>query len=107
MKTTALNQTALEQAALNQPQPLLQWVLRKGADLVTCQLDEQAHAYTVSLVPHRNVQLASVEVFERGTSAFARHAALADRLRQTGWTVIAHTGSGAHPQSGHGRSVAA
>ncbi len=72
---------------------LLRWVFRRGAHIVTTQLDREGQqaAYTLSLVPHWDVRQAVVQTFDAGVTAFRRHAALADELRQHGWTLAAYT----------------
>ena len=72
---------------------LLRWVFQRGNQLLTCQLDkEDLHAsYTLSLVPHWDVRQAASETFDAGVSAFRRHAAIAEALRDQGWTLAAYS----------------
>ena len=72
---------------------LLRWVFRRGAHIVTTQLDREGQqaAYTLSLVPHWDVGQAVVQTFDAAVTAFRRHAALADELRRQGWTLASYT----------------
>jgi hypothetical protein len=72
---------------------LLRWVFQRDNRLLTCQVDREGHqdAYTLSLVPHWDVQQAVSETFDAGVSAFRRHATVADQLRNQGWTLAAYS----------------
>lgn len=72
---------------------MLQWIFQKGNQLVTCQVDREARAacYTLALIPHRDLEATIIERFGSGMRALHRHAAIAARLRQLGWTLIAYT----------------
>ena len=72
---------------------ILRWVFQRDNRLLTCQLDREGHqaSYTLSLVPHWDVRQAVSETFDAGVTAFRRHAAVADQLRNQGWTLAAYT----------------
>jgi len=72
---------------------MLRWIFQKGTQLVTCQLDREARAtgYTLALIPHRDLDATIIERFGSGMRALHRHASIAARLRQLGWTVIVYT----------------
>jgi stress-induced morphogen len=71
---------------------ILRWVFQRDNQLLTCQLDSNGHhaSYTLSLVPHWDVREAVSETFA-GVGAFRRHAAVAEQLRNEGWTVAAYS----------------
>jgi hypothetical protein len=71
-------------------QPLLEWVLCRGREIVTCQLDQAGDQYRVSVLPHRTRDRLFVRLFDAGLSAFQRHAALVKELRDVGWTLVAY-----------------
>jgi hypothetical protein len=72
---------------------LLRWVFERDHRLLTCQLDREGQqaAYTLSLVPHWDVRGAVSETYDAGISAFRRHGAIADQLRNQGWTLAAYS----------------
>jgi hypothetical protein len=72
---------------------LLRWVFQHDNRLLTCQLDRDGRlsSYTLSLVPHWDLQQAFSETFDAGASAFRRHAAIAEQLRSQGWTLAAYS----------------
>jgi len=74
---------------------IVRWIFQRGNELLTCRVDQESDrsSYTLSLVPNRNVDAAVVEMFESGIVALQRHAGIAARLRELGWTLIAYTGS--------------
>jgi hypothetical protein len=72
---------------------LLRRVFQRGVHVLTCQLDRvgRQSAYSLSLVPHWDVRQAIIETFDRGTTAFRRHAAVAAHLRSQGCTLASYT----------------
>lgn len=72
---------------------LIRWVLQRGREILTCQVDAHVHrsAYDVCLVPHWDVDAASIEVIATPGRAFLRHAEIAMRLRNAGWFVTARS----------------
>jgi len=87
---------------------MLRWTFQRGSQVVTCRVDREASTpgYTLALIPHRNFEAMIVETFESGVRALQRHACIAARLRQLGWTVIAYTGGTAFPKSRRQPAVA-
>jgi hypothetical protein len=71
---------------------LLRWVFQRENQLLTCQLEKEGRqaSYTLSLVPHWDVRQAVTETYDAGVSAFSRHAAVAEQLRNQGWTLAAY-----------------
>lgn len=72
---------------------LIRWVLQRGGEILTCQVDAHVHraAYDVSIVPHWDVNAASIEVLATPGRAFQRHAEIAMRLRDADWFVTARS----------------
>ena len=87
---------------------ILHWIFQKGHRLVTCRVERDASApfYTLALIPHADLEAGIVERFESGVRALQRHAVMAARLRQLGWTLIAYTG-GTRPQDRRRHAAAA
>jgi len=79
---------------------MLHWIFQKGNERVTCRVDhdDAAPRCTVALIPHTDLEATIVERFESGMRALQRHASIAARLRQLGWTLIAYTGDTALPK---------
>jgi hypothetical protein len=81
----------------NETRPLshsvVRWIFKRGQQLLTCRVDRDADgsSYTTSVVPHGNLELTTVETFETGLSALHKHACIAGRLRQLGWTLVGYT----------------
>jgi len=61
--------------------------------MLTCEIDHRPAdaAFVLSCVPHWDNRAVSMERFEKSTSAFRRHAAIAEQLRSSGWTVAEYT----------------
>lgn len=68
---------------------LLRWVLQRGGEFLTCQIDAHVRrsAYDVCIVPHRDLNAASIEVVTTPGRALQRHAEVAMRLRNDGWRI--------------------
>lgn len=73
---------------------LLSWVFQRGDRLLTCEIDHRPEdaSFVLSFVPHWDTKAVSMERFEKSTSAFRRHAVIAESLRNSGWTVTEYTG---------------
>ena len=71
---------------------LLRWVLYRGEEAITCQIDRTLTdgSYAVSVVPHQNLTAAAIETYDTSIPAFQRHAAIVSELRQTGWKMAAY-----------------
>jgi hypothetical protein len=66
-------------------------VFHRGTAALTCEIDAaHSHHFDVCVVPHWDVASASIEQFKDPVSAFERHAAIARRLREAGWTSVNH-----------------
>ena len=81
-----------QQAHISNPsRPALLWVFRREFDAITCGVDISASGRCeVRTVPQWDPSLAVVEPFERAADALQRHAEVAKRLREIGWTVAEH-----------------
>ena len=74
-----------------QSAPLLLWVLQRGANAITCELDARDdQSYEVCVVPHWDPSATVIERFQTPMLAVERHADIARRLRENGWIVIDH-----------------
>jgi len=64
-------------------------VLQRDGEFLTCQLDAHVHqsAYDVCVVPHQDLNAASIEVVTTPARALQRHAEVAMRLRNDGWRI--------------------
>src|SRR5687767_7872121 len=71
--------------------PMLRWVFQRENDMLTCEIGARSgNLYDVSVVPHWNVDASIIEQFDAPLSALCRHADIARRLRDTGWTVVGY-----------------
>ena len=74
--------------------PLLSWVFRRGAHLLTCQLDQQpTGTYRLSLMSPRGTR-GHDAAYDSVTEALHQHAAVASALRDLGWRVVDRTPAG-------------
>jgi hypothetical protein len=72
-----------------EPVPMLRWIFRRHTEMLTCEVDATAgDRWDVCVVPHWNVAGAVIERFDAPISALERHAEIARRLREAGWSVI-------------------
>ena len=72
--------------------PVVEWTFQRGTQTLTCQVAKaRRRAYAVALVPHWDVRSTAVESFGQVTSAMRRHAAIAEELRNHGWTIRTYT----------------
>lgn len=74
---------------------IVHWTLGFDNDRLTCGVETDGHAFRLSLVPNGHDEAAVVETFPSSAAALRRHAELAARLREHGWTVLAYTGQAA------------
>lgn len=71
---------------------MLRWVFHRDTDTLTCEVDAaRRHRFDVCVIPHWDVAASSIERFDDAVSAFERHADIARRLREAGWTSVDHT----------------
>ena len=71
---------------------IVQWTFRFGNDRLTCGVESDGRTYRLSVVPNGRDEAAMIETFASSADALRRHAELALRLREHGWTVLAYTG---------------
>ena len=71
---------------------LVQWTFHFGNDRLACGVESDGRTYRVTVVPNGRTEAAMVEVFDSSAEALRRHAELALRLREHGWTLLAYTG---------------
>ena len=71
---------------------IVHWTFELGANRLTCAVDAIGPLYRLSISPNGHDETAIAETFRSGAAALQRHAGLAARLREHGWTVIAYTG---------------
>lgn len=72
------------------PRPLLNWVLCRGRQLLTCRVERTGDSYRVSALTHGQRRRAYVKRFEVSLAAFQTHAALVADLRRAGWVSVAY-----------------
>jgi hypothetical protein len=72
------------------PHPLLDWVLCRGRQLLTCRVERTGDTYRVSALTHGQRQRAFVKRFDVSLAAFQTHAALVADLRRAGWVSVAY-----------------
>jgi hypothetical protein len=86
MKTTA--------STLSNTRDFLRWQFRLRDRLLTCGITKSdAKGYSVVTVPHHNVRKGTVEIYKDLVSALQRHASIAARLRDDGWSIASYTTS--------------
>jgi len=73
------------------PTALLQWQFQRGSQSLTCAVSADADAYTVMTLPHGDFDHGAMETFAEPRAALQRHAFIATRLRDTGWSVTSYT----------------
>jgi hypothetical protein len=72
-----------------EPTRLLHWNFVKGTRALTCEIRVNAsRSHDVCVVPHWDVSCAVVQRFDRAANAIWRHAEIARRFQDDGWTVI-------------------
>jgi hypothetical protein len=71
--------------------PMIRWILRRDSRAITCELERRSdRSYEVCVMPHWDPSAAMFERFDAATPALLRHADVARRLRDHGWTVTDH-----------------
>jgi hypothetical protein len=68
--------------------PMLRWVFQRDSEMLTCEVDAAGRRWEVCVVPHWDVASAVIERFDQPLSALERHAEIARRLRDAGWSVV-------------------
>jgi len=65
--------------------------------VITCEIRVNGpRSQDICVVPHWNLSSAIVERYDRTTRALWRHAEIARRFREAGWTLIRHNAT-SHP----------
>jgi hypothetical protein len=74
------------------PRPLLDWVLRRGREVLRLRVERTGDRYhvSVSLANRPQQKPLYVNVFHAGRNAFQRHAVLVASFREAGWTSVAY-----------------
>ena len=73
------------------PRPLLDWMLRRGREVLRLQVERTGDRYQVSVSPaNRRQRPFYTNVFHGCPHAFQRHAALVALFREAGWTSVAY-----------------
>jgi len=70
--------------------PLLDWVLCRGRQMLTCQVERKGRQYRVCVRPQGARSRLYDKLFDASLNAFQRHAALVAQLRGAGWTSVAY-----------------
>ena len=70
--------------------PLLNWVLCRGWQLLTCRVERTGNRYKVSALTHGGRHNVYVKRFDASLAAFQNHAALVAGLRRAGWVSVAY-----------------
>jgi hypothetical protein len=71
------------------PVSMLRWVFGRDEAAITCEVDfTEGHGYDVTVVPHWNISASVIEHFDSALKAMGRHAELASKLRDEGWTLL-------------------
>ena len=71
------------------PTSLLRWIFQRGHDRIICQVDA-GRSFTMSLLPRSGAARTLIETFDNRLQAFHRHAEVAMKLRDFGWTVASY-----------------
>ena len=72
--------------------PLLDWVLRRGREVLRLQVEQTGDQYHVSVSPANRRRQAPLykNVFRACSNAFQRHAMLVALFREAGWTSVSY-----------------
>ena len=72
--------------------PLLDWILRRGQQVLRLQIERTGDRYQVSVSPAGRQQQKPfyTKVFGACPTAFQRHAALVASFREAGWTSVVY-----------------
>jgi len=72
------------------PRPLLNWVLCRGWQLLTCRVERTGNRFRVSALTQEGRHHLYVKRFDASLAAFQNHAALVAGLRRAGWVSVAY-----------------
>ena len=70
--------------------PLLDWVLCRGRQMLTCQVERKGRQFRVCVRPQGARSKLYDKLFDASLNAFQRHAALVSQLRGAGWTSVVY-----------------
>lgn len=71
---------------------MVRWQFRLKNRLLTVGVAKTGAAgYSVVTIPHFNVKKGTVEIYRDLVTALQRHAALANQLRNDGWSINSYT----------------
>ena len=72
--------------------PLLDWVLRRGREVLRLQVAQTGDEYHVSVLPANRTRQSPLyeNVFRACSNAFQRHAMLIALFRDAGWTSVSY-----------------
>jgi hypothetical protein len=71
-----------------EPTGILRWVFYRGTRALTCEIRiNGAHSHDVCVMPHWDLSSSIVERYDRPARALWRHAEIARRFREAGWTL--------------------
>lgn len=72
-------------------EPVLCWIFKRETQALTCELDMHAdRSCDVVILPHWDVKASLTEHYGALPQALMRHAEIARRLRDSGWSVAEH-----------------
>jgi hypothetical protein len=79
----------MKTTAFATPRPLLNWVLRRGREILTFQVRRAGDRYQVLVMPRGQKNQLYARLLN-GPKAFQLHAALVADFRDAGWTSVAY-----------------
>ena len=69
---------------------LLDWVLSRGRQVLTCRVEQKGRQYRVCVQPQGTRSKLYDKLFDASPNAFQHHAALVSQLRGAGFTSVAY-----------------
>lgn len=79
---------------------LLRWVLQRGSDALTCEVDAHGRrSFDLQVMLGGARSPALTEHFDSPVAAVERHAQVATLLRDAGWVVTTHTPGSSAPST--------
>jgi hypothetical protein len=88
--TTSHWPTGLRNRLGSVSRPIVSWVLQRGHQLLTCEVDRASSSFEVAVVPHWDVSASAIETFATPVDALQRHAEIISELRQRGWALTSY-----------------
>jgi hypothetical protein len=80
---------------------IVHWTFGFGNDRLTCSVESDGRSHRLVVVPNGRDEAVLAETFASSGEALRRHAELAARLRERGWTVVAYTGQQTGASTGY------